>query len=78
MSKESAVLQNEVAVLPGGLTVQISGKALLLSVGADQAQRILPLCQAAPSVASVATDCRGRILPWESNLALFPSLPLLY
>lgn len=54
------MLQNEVAVLPGGLTVQISGKALLLSVGADQAQRILPLCQPAPSVASVARTAEGE------------------
>lgn len=73
----SAVLQNEDKVLPAELTVEISEKALLLSVGVDQTQGMLPFSQSALSVARAATDFRGRILTQELDLALLSSLPLL-
>ena len=74
----SAVLQNEDGVLPAEPTVEIGGKALLLSAGADQAQGMLPFPHSALSVASVVTDFRGWILTGESDPALVPSLPLLH
>jgi len=55
----SAALQNEDGVLPAEPTVEIGGKALLLSAGADQAQGMLPFPHSALSVASVVTDFRG-------------------
>lgn len=73
----SAVLQNEDRVLPAELTVEISGKALLLSAGVDQTQGMLPFSWSAVSIASVAADFRGWILTWEPDLALLLFVPLL-